>query len=342
MEIARQRYFSGIQPTGELHIGNYLGAIKSWIELQDTYEGIFGIVDYHAITEHYTPEKMPKRVFAAALDYLAAGLDPNKSILMIQSMVPEHTEMAWLLNTVTPVSWVQRVPSYKEKAKQSDTGANMGLLGYPVLMAADIVLYKSRVVPVGEDQLPHLELAREIVRAFNGRFGDTFPEPQAYLGRGARIMSLTQPTKKMSKSLGPKNYIALADKPDVIRTKISRAVTDIGPGGREMSPGVKNLFELMSLFSSEETYTHFKQLYDEGKIKYSDMKQKLADDLISALGPFRDRRLALSLRPEYVTDVLIEGSRRAREIAKQNLLEAKEKMGLTYFPGSAERRELAS
>lgn len=337
-----QRYFSGIQPTGELHIGNYLGAIKSWIELQESYEGIFGIVDYHAITEPYEPGDMPKRVFDAALDYLAAGLDPNKSILMIQSLVPEHTEMAWLLNSITPISWVRRVPTYKEKAKQLNISVNMGLLSYPVLMAADIVLYKSSIVPVGEDQVPHLELAREIVRAFNSRFGDTFPEPQAYLGRGSRIMSLTDPTKKMSKSLGPQSYIALADKPDVIRTKIMRAVTDIGPGGGEMSSGTKNLFHLMSLFSSSETYEHFKLLYDDGKIRYSDMKQKLADDVISTLGPFRERRLALSLRPEYIHEVLIEGSKRAREITRQTLAEAKEKMGLMYFSELDLKRHLTT
>ncbi|NCO65692.1 MAG: tryptophan--tRNA ligase [Candidatus Aquicultor secundus] len=339
----RQRYFSGIQPTGELHIGNYLGAIKSWIELQDSFEGIFGIVDYHAITEPYKPEDMPKRVFDTALDYLAAGLDPNKSILLIQSFVPEHTEMAWLLSSVTPVSWVERVPTYKEKARQLKTQVNMGLLSYPVLMAADIVLYKSTIVPVGEDQLPHLELTREIVRSFNSKYrskygykygsksGDIFPEPQAYLAGGSRIMSLTEPMKKMSKSLGAHNYIALADPPDVIRKKLAKAVTDIGPGGGEMSPGTKNLFQLMSLFSSKETCDHFKQLYDEGNIRYSDMKQKLADDIISDLGPIRDRRLALSLRPEYIRKVLIEGSNRAREIARQTLHEAKERMGLTYF-----------
>lgn len=327
----RQRYFSGIQPTGELHIGNYLGAIKSWIELQDTYEGIFGIVDYHAVTEPYEPNDMPKRVLDAALDYLAAGLNPNKSIIMIQSLVPEHTEMAWLLNCITPVSWVERVPTYKDKARQLRISVNMGLLSYPVLMAADIVLYKSTIVPVGEDQIPHLELAREIVRAFNNRFGDTFPEPQTYLGSGARVMSLTEPGKKMSKSLGPHNYIALSDAPDAIRAKLARAVTDIGPTGGEMSPGTKNLFQLMSIFSSEETYGHFKQLYDEGNIRYSDMKEKLADDMISVLGPIRDRRQELALRPDYVRDLLIEGSRRAREIARETLLEAKDKMGLIYF-----------
>ncbi|MHB8842085.1 MAG: tryptophan--tRNA ligase [Candidatus Aquicultor sp.] len=331
----RQRYFSGIQPTGELHIGNYLGAIKSWIELQDSFEGIFGIVDLHAITEPYAPEDMPKRVFDAALDYLAAGLDPNKSTLLIQSFVPEHAEMAWLLNSVTPVSWVERVPTYKEKAKQLKIQVNMGLLSYPVLMAADIVLYKSTIVPVGEDQLPHLELTREIVRAFNSKYtsiyGDVFPEPQAYLAGGSRIMSLTEPSKKMSKSLGAHNYIALVDPPDIIRKKLAKAVTDIGPGGGEMSPGTRNLFQLMSLFSSKETYDHFKRLYDEGKIRYSDMKQKLADDIISDLGPIRERRLALSLRPEYIREVLIEGSNRAREIARQTLHETKERMGLTYF-----------
>lgn len=329
--MIRQRYFSGIQPTGELHIGNYLGAIQSWIKLQDSFEGIFGIVDYHAITEPYKPEDLPKRVQDAALDYLAAGLDPNESILLIQSFVPEHTEMAWLLNLITPVSWVERVPTYKEKARQLKIQVNMGLLSYPVLMAADIVLYKSSIVPVGEDQLPHLELTREIVRSFNSKYGDTFPEPQAYLAGGSRIMSLTEPTKKMSKSLGAQSYIAIADPPDVIRKKLAKAVTDIGPGGGEMSAGTRNLFQLMSLFSSKETYDHFKRLYDEGKIRYSDMKQKLGDDIISDLGPIRDRRLALSLRPEYVREVLIEGSNRAKEIARQTLQETKEKMGLKYF-----------
>ncbi len=329
----RQRYFSGIQPTGELHIGNYLGAIKSWIGLQDTYEGIFGIVDYHAITEPYKPSAMSKRVIDAALDYLAAGLNPNKSIIMIQSLVPEHTEMAWLLNCITPVSWVERVPTYKEKAKQLKIGVNMGLLSYPVLMAADIMLYKSTIVPVGEDQAPHLELTREIVRAFNGRFGDTFPEPQTYLGSGARIMSLTEPTRKMSKSLGPQSYIALSDPPYVIRAKLSKAVTDIGPTGGEISPGTKNLFQLMSIFSSAETYGHFKKLYDEETIRYSEMKEKLADDIISVLGPIRDRRQELSLKPDYVRDLLIEGSHKAREIARETFLEAKDKMGLIYFYG---------
>ncbi|MCL6471789.1 MAG: tryptophan--tRNA ligase [Firmicutes bacterium] len=329
--MMRERYFSGIQPTGALHIGNYLGAIKSWIDLQDNYEGIFGIVDYHAITEPYKPEDMARRVIDAALDYLAAGLDPNKSIIMIQSLVPEHTEMAWLLNTVTPVSWVERVPTYKEKAKRLRVSVNMGLLSYPVLMAADIVLYKSTIVPVGEDQIPHLELAREIVRAFNSKFGDIFPEPVPYLGTGSKIMSLTEPTKKMSKSLGPQNYIAIADPPDVIRAKLAKAVTDIGPRGEEMSPGVKNLFQLMKIFSSEATYKHFMGLYEEGKIRYFDMKEKLADDVISALGPIRDRRQELALRPDYVRDLLIEGSRKAREIARQTLLEAKTNMGLNYY-----------
>ncbi|HEY3373520.1 MAG TPA: tryptophan--tRNA ligase [Candidatus Aquicultor sp.] len=325
-----QRFFSGIQPTGELHIGNYLGAIKSWIELQDTYEGIFGIVDYHAITEPYNPADMWQRVFNTALDYLAAGLDPAKSTLMIQSLVPEHTEMAWLLNTVTPASWLQRVPTYKDKAAQLHISVNMGLLSYPVLMAADIMLYKSSIVPVGEDQLPHLELTREIVRAFNARYGDMFPEPQEYLGPGARVMSLTEPERKMSKSLGPQNYIALADPPDEIRRKLARAVTDTGLTGGEMSPGTGNLFDLMHAFSSRETYEHFLTLYKQGKIRYSDMKEKLADDIISALGPIRGRRLELSVRPEYVQRVLVEGSVRARTIATQTLSEVKERMGLKY------------
>lgn len=348
------RYFSGIQPSGQLHIGNYLGAIKSWLELQDKYQGIFGIVDYHAITEPYDPKEMPTRVFETALDYLAAGLDPEKSILLVQSLVPEHTEMAWLLNSVTPASWVQRVPTYKDKARQLHISVNMGLLSYPVLMSADIILYKSAIVPVGEDQIPHLELAREIARAFNARFGDTFPEPKAYLGGGARIMSLTEPERKMSKSLGPANYIALADEPDTIRKKIAKAVTDTGPGAKgtiataapgagsggaagerdemaKMSPGVANLFSLMKMFSTPDTYRHFIGLYGDGKIRYSDMKAKLADDIAVVLEPLRERRRKLAERPEQVKEVLIEGSRQAQEIARATLDEAKSKMGLKYF-----------
>lgn len=331
MKEKKGRYFSGIQPTGELHIGNYLGAIKSWVALQDNYEGVFGIVDYHAITEPFNPKDMPERVLNAALDYLAAGIDPEKSILMVQSTVHEHTEFAWILNTITPVSWLQRVPTFKEKAVQFPKAVNMGLLDYPVLMAADILLYKSTIVPVGEDQLPHLELTREIARTFNARFGDTFPEPEAYLGPGARVMSLTYPEKKMSKSLGPQNYIALADSPEVIQEKIAKAVTDVGPRGRTISPGVANLFHLLELFSTTETVEHMRKLYNEGTLMYSDLKKVLADDLIEGLEPFREKRARLARKPQEVLEILEAGGKAAKKIAGETLREVKEKTGLLYF-----------
>jgi tryptophanyl-tRNA synthetase len=223
------------------------------------------------------------------------------------------------------------VPTFKEKAAQFPKAVNMGLLDYPVLMAADILLYKSTIVPVGEDQLPHLELTREIARTFNTRFGKTFPEPQPYLGPGARIMSLAYPEKKMSKSLGLHNYIALADGPEIIRDKIAKAVTDVGPRGKVMSPGVANLFHLLELFSTKETVERFKKLYDEGTLMYSDLKAVLVDDLIKALEPFRERRARFARKPKEVLEILRAGGEAAQKIAGETLREVKEKTGLLYF-----------
>lgn len=222
--------FSGIQPSGQLHIGNYFGALQSWLELQKDpdYDCIFVIVDYHALTEGPDPKELQQKVFDTAVDFLAAGLDPNKSIIMLQSLVPEHTDLAWILNCVTPVAWLERVPTFKDKAQQFKNNLNMGLLDYPVLMAADILLYKADIVPVGHDQLPHLELTREIGRAFNKRYGNFFPEPQEKITPTPKIMSLTDPTKKMSKSLGQKSYLALADMPETIKKKIKSMITATG------------------------------------------------------------------------------------------------------------------
>lgn len=325
-----RRYFSGIQPTGALHIGNYLGAIKNWITLQDEYAGIFGIVDLHAITEPYDPKGMKGRVYEAAVDYMAAGVDPDRSLLMVQSLVPEHSEMMWLLTAITPLPWLERVPTFKDKAAQYEKGVNAGLLNYPLLMAADILLYKSEIVPVGEDQLPHLELTREIVRTFNHRFGWAFPEPQAFMSAGARIMSLTEPEKKMSKSLGPANYIALGDSPEEISKKLARAVTDIGPTGGPMSPGTRNLFDLAEIFMAADRLAEFNAAYDAGKIRYSDLKKELAAAIADALAPIRARRAKLLENPGYVHEVILTGSAAAREIAIETLAEVKERMGLVY------------
>src|SRR3989339_646529 len=224
-----EKIFSGIQPTGQLHLGNYLGAIKNWVDLQKKYACVYCIVDYHAMTIPYDPAVMPKNIINAAADLLATGVDPKKSILFVQSQVPEHTELAWILNTITPISELKRMTQFKEKSQRFQDNINLGLFAYPVLQAADILLYQTELVPVGEDQIQHVELARDIARKFNKKFGATFPEPRTLLTKTPRIMSLKDPTKKMSKSLGEDHYLALADKPEIIKDKIKRAVTDIGP-----------------------------------------------------------------------------------------------------------------
>ncbi|PZN07452.1 MAG: tryptophan--tRNA ligase [Bacillota bacterium] len=328
--MGRKRVFSGIRPTGPIHLGNYLGAIKSWIQLQDRYECIYAIVDYHGMTTPYHPAEMRANVRELLIDYLAAGVDPERSILMVQSAVPEHTELAWILGTVTPIAWLERVPTFKEKAEQHPDYVHLGLLSYGVLMAADIVLYKAEVVPVGEDQLPHLELTREIVRRFHHLFGvRIFPEPQALVPQDtARIMSLTDPEKKMSKTLGPRSLIALSDPPEAIREKIMKAVTDTGPSGERMSPGVANLFQLLKIFGTEEEYRSLRAEYDAGTLRYVNLKRTLADAIIRSLEPFRRRRAELENDPVYLDRVLRDGIRRARAIARETMAEVKEACGL--------------
>src|SRR3989344_4218176 len=224
------KVFSGIRPSGKLHLGNYLGAIKNWIELQNSaQQSIFAVVDYHGITTPYDPKTYQQQIMDVVLDYLAAGIDPDPSadgpLLIRQSNVPQHTELAWLFNTITSIGWLDRLPTYKEQLEKTGVN-NMALLDYPVLMAADILIYKSNLVPVGEDQLPHIDLTNEIAKRFNSLFGQTFEPVKAHLAEGARIMSLQDPTKKMSKT-GDEG-IALSDEPDVIRAKIKKAVTDSG------------------------------------------------------------------------------------------------------------------
>lgn len=325
----RRRVFSGIRPTGELHLGNYLGAVRNWIALQDQYECIYAIVDYHAITTPFDPRELPRDTWNLVVDYLAAGVDPERSLLVIQSHLPEHTELAWILGTITPVSWLERVPTYKEKSQEHPEYVNLGLLAYPVLMAADIMIYKAEAVPVGEDQLPHIELTREIARRFNHMFGATFPEPQAIVNPDtARVMSLTEPEKKMSKSHGPRSYIALSDPPEAIREKVAKAVTDVGPQARGMSPGVANLFRLLQVFAPREAYEDLRARYDAGTLRYVELKETLAEAIVRGLAPFRERRRELLARPEYVAEVVAQGVERARAIARETLREAKEKTGL--------------
>lgn len=323
------KVFSGIRPTGKLHLGNYLGAVKNWLKLQDKYDCIYAIVDLHGLTTPFDNKKMPQNTLEVVLDYLALGINPKKCSLIIQSHIPEHLELAWIFGCLTSLAKLQHLPTFKEKIKLHPENVNLGLLSYPVLMAADILIYKADFVPVGKDQLPHIEFTREIARKFNQLFGRTFPESKALLTKGKDIRSLTNPQQKMSKSLGEKSYIALADSPRVIKEKIAKAVTDVGPQkSKKMSPGVANLFVLMEEFSDTKTLSHFKTEYKKGTIKYSEMKKVLAEDIAKAFESFRKKRTELTKKPNYIKEVLKEGEKKARKIAQETMVEVKKKIGL--------------
>jgi len=323
------RVFSGIRPTGELHIGNYLGAVRQWIELQEKQECIFCIVDLHAVTTPYEQERLQKDILELAIAYLAAGLNPKKCIFFVQSQVKEHSELAWLLGTITPVGELQRMTQYKEKAKKHPRYVNVGLLNYPILMAADILLYQTDLVPVGRDQQQHIELARTIAGKFNQKFGKTFKTPKVLLPKmGAKIMSLQNPKKKMSKTNGPRGYIGLSDKPDVIRKKIMTAITD--PGRKivynpQKKPGISNLLTIYSLFSEKPIKKLEKDFQDKG---YEEFKKSLTKLLIDSLEPLRQKRKELLLREVYVQEILNQGRKKAQVIASSTMKEVRKKMGL--------------
>ncbi len=321
------RILSGIQPTGNLHLGNYLGALKNWVALQDEFPHAcyYCIVDLHAITAPYDPKLLKGKVFDTALDFLAAGLDPEKSFIFIQSKVSEHSELMWLLNTITPLGLLERMTQYKDKKQKHVDAINSGLLSYPVLMAADILLYKATMVPVGDDQVQHLELTREIARKFNFAFGDTFPEPEPRLTRGARIMSLTSPENKMSKSDVDKSYITLDEEPDSIKRKLRKAVTDAGTTG-EIGPGAKNLITILDVINPDLA-AKFNEDGKSGEIRYGDLKSQLAENLADYLAPFREKRQELASRPDDVWAILDHGTEEARKIASATLREAKDRMG---------------
>jgi len=322
------RVFSGIRPTGELHIGNYLGAIKQWVKLQDENECFFCIVDYHAITTPFKPEEMKRNIFDTLIAYLAAGLDPKKCTIFVQSHVKEHTELAWILGTITPLGDLKRMTQFKEKSKKHPEYVNAGLLNYPLLMAADILLYKTDLVPVGKDQVQHVELTREIARRFNKMFGKVFKEPKVLLSEGEKIMSLQNPKKKMSKTDDPKGCILLFDEPEEIEKKVMRAVTD---PGREIKydpvkkPGISNLLKIYSLFTEKP----IKELEEKYKGKgYEQFKKDLAKILIEKLEIFRKRKRELEKREVYLKEILKKGAERAEKIAKLTMKEVREKMGL--------------
>ncbi len=323
------RIFSGIQPTGNIHIGNYSGAIKQWIGLQEKNECLFCIVDLHALTSSYDPQGFSKTVMEKAAVYLAAGIDPEKAIIFVQSAVKEHTELCWILNTITPLGELSRMTQYKEKSEKNKKKENAGLLNYPILMAADILLYDTEMVPVGEDQRQHVELARDIARRFNNYFGETFTVPKVQIpDTGARIMSLSDPLKKMSKSDHEDSYISLFDDPKEIKRKVSKAVTDTEKKIKydpQKKPGISNMLSIYSIFSGnsiEETEARMKQK------SYKKLKEELSDLLAEKLDPFRRKRAELMEREVYVEEILKRGADRARIIAEGKMREVRKKVGL--------------
>jgi tryptophanyl-tRNA synthetase len=319
--------FSGIQPSGELHIGNYLGAVKNWVELQDKYECIYCIVDYHAIIGSYEPADLRRRTREMAVSLFAAGLDPKKSTLFVQSMVPEHTELAWIFNTITPLGELERQTQYKDKAQRQES-VNAGLLIYPVLQAADILLYRADLVPVGEDQVQHLELAREVARRWNTKFAsDFFPEPKPLLTATRRIMGLDGQAK-MSKSLG--NTIGLLETPEEVWAKLRPAMTDparvrrTDPG----TPEVCNIYHLHKAFNDEQTVEHVAVECRTAGWGCLDCKKVLLEGMMRELTPIRERAKELEAHPEIVTDALAAGAARVGEIAKSTMATVRETMGL--------------
>lgn len=322
------RVFSGIQPSGELHIGNYLGAVRSWLELQHRYESFFCIVDYHAITVPYAPDDLRRRTRDMAVSLLSAGLDPATCSLFVQSRVPEHTELAWIFNTVTPLGELERQTQFKDKAARQESVA-AGLLNYPVLQAADIMLYRADLIPVGEDQLQHLELSREIVRRWNARFETSFfTEPQPLLSPARRIMGLDGQAK-MSKSLG--NTIGLLEEPDEVWRKLRPAVTDPKRVRREDpgTPEVCNIYHLHRAFSPSETVTHVAEQCSSAGWGCIDCKRVLFDSMERELAPIRARAAELRATPERVDSALESGRERAAAVACDTVAEVKSIMGLS-------------
>jgi tryptophanyl-tRNA synthetase len=322
-----KRIFSGAQPTGNLHIGNYLGALRNWVALQHEYESFFCVVDLHAITIPQDPKLLAAKTKEVARIYLAAGIDPKVSTVFVQSDVWEHAELAWILNCVVRVSELERMTQFKDKAKKQRENVLAGLLTYPALMAADILLYQTDLVPVGHDQRQHLELTRDIAERFNRDFGETFRVPDAYIPKvGAKIQALDDPSKKMSKSDENINgSITLVDDPETIRRKFKRAVTDSGTEIRfdASRPAITNLltiYQLLTGRSSEEIEAHF-----EGR-GYAQLKSELAEATVEFLRPFQERMKAIG--DEELRRILSEGAEKARAIARETLREVKERMGI--------------
>lgn len=318
-----KRLLTGIQPTGQLHIGNYLGAVKNFLNIEQDYETFLMLADLHALTINPDPKQFSNYVLDLAATLIACGVNPQKTPIFVQSLVPAHLELTWILNCITPIGELERMTQYKDKSDKF--GANAGLFTYPVLMAADILLYQANYVPVGEDQIQHIELARFIARKFNHHFGPTFVEPEPIITEAKRIMALNNPVKKMSKSI-PGSAIGLDDTAEQIRKKIMAAVTDTTPD-KKMSPGVTNLFSLLSSFAPNEV-DRFKDQFNNGTLKYSELKTTLADSIIAELEPIQNRKKEILANPQQLTEILKKGNLAAQKITEITLKDVKQKVGL--------------
>lgn len=328
--MAKPILVSGIQPTGRLHIGNYLGALKNFVELQNSgkYQCYFFIADLHALTENPDKEELDRNIIGLASDFIAAGIDPKKSVIFQQSQIPAHSELAWILNTITPMGELERMTQFKDKSTRQTDNINVGLFDYPVLMAADIIMYDTAIVPVGEDQLQHLELARTLARKFNSKFGRTFIEPKALMTPTPRVMSLTNPEKKMSKSQ-PDGCLFMDDEPEEIKRKILRATTDSGSEIKydsQNKAGISNLLEIYSSVTGEPIAKIEKRFAGKG---YGEFKKTLAEEISGYFANFRKKKKALTAKPATLKSVLNAGSKKALTKANAKISEVKKKVGLT-------------
>ena len=326
--MVKKRVFSGTRATGRLHLGNYLGAVKGYIELQENpeYECLYMVMDLHTITTPYDHKTLSLSTKEVVIDYLAAGLDPKKAIISAQSLIPEHTELAYLFSSVISIARMQHLPTFKEKVRQYPKAVTMALINYPVLMAADILVYQAQLVPVGIDQEPHLEVAREIARKMNDVYNLNFPEPQRFATKGEYVPSLSG-EGKMSKTVEG-SFINLTDDLSIIKKRLASAPTDSGKGSQlPKSGGVANLLQFVDLFQGKEKKEDYEKAYLSKGISYSELKEELAESIFKELEPVRKRRKEFEAKPEYVDKVIAEGAEKARKIASQTLKEVKEKMG---------------
>jgi tryptophanyl-tRNA synthetase len=321
-----KRLVSGIQPTGTLHIGNYIGAVKQWAELQDTHDAFFFLADYHTLTSRPKPEILRQNTLELTAMLVALGLDPKSCTLFLQSDVPEHTELAWILNNFATLGQLNRMTQFKEKTDQY--GQYVGLFTYPVLQTADVALYDGEIVPVGNDQVQHLELSREIIRSLNNHVGEELiKEPKPLITKNSRIMALNDPAKKMSKSI-PGSAIGLLDDEGTIVRTIKRAVTDSDPNATTLSPALKNLFALLETFSTAETFAHFEGLQKNGKLQYGELKEQLIEDILAFLKPVQKTYQSLIKREDQLLKILEEGKKKAKPIAEKKIIEVKKALGL--------------